>query len=558
MVRLVSKVRARKTKSREKQTAKGLITRRSPLPERPVMGFCISLLLWAFTVFFIAFPQDLPPPSGWRGLLPLTGKAIILLIALFATGLFLNLVQPALIRRNSRVALLSLVSLVSLAMTRLIVYACLTTGLFPLDLVQFLVPALMTPILATLLVGSIPAIAIGIWTSLAASVMTGSDLTVFQNGILATILVAVLAREARTRSRVIRVGILVGFVQVASVVALAALRWPSVTVMDTIRQAGASLVSGFFSAVLALLILPVFEHIFHVTTNITLLEFADLGHPVLQKLAIEAPGTYHHSLVVANLAQAAADEIGANSLLARIAAYFHDIGKLVKPDFFAENIQHRQNPHDDLPPSMSTLVITSHVKEGLSLAVHYKLPAPVTDVIQEHHGNSLLSFFHHKACEQVNEERSLSGESPQSGAPNIDESDFRYNGPRPSGKESAIVCLADAVEAASRSLEKTTPTHIENLVDEIVNNRLLDGQLDACGLTLAELSRIKQSFVFSLTNMLHGRIAYPKDENRDKQQTKTVRGERTPVKPADRVPGVSGPTTAAAADAARDIAGTGE
>ncbi len=242
---------------------------------------------------------------------------------------------------------------------------------------------------------------------------------------------------------------------------------------------------------------------------------------------MEAPGTYHHSLILANLAQAAADDIGANSLLARVCAYFHDVGKLTKPDFFAENLNQRGNPHDDLPPSMSTLVITSHVKEGLSLAMMHKLPTPVKAVIQEHHGTSLVSCFHHKAKSQ--KESEVAG-----GNDRIDEGDFRYAGPRPSFKESAIICLADSVEAASRSIEKTTPGHIEQLVTAIVNSKLTDGQLDDCELSLQELTRVKRSFVFTLTNMLHGRVPYPKDD--DNQQSKPVAHERGEGRSTGRAP----------------------
>ncbi|HAS83835.1 MAG TPA: hypothetical protein DCS43_14470, partial [Verrucomicrobia bacterium] len=214
--------------------------------------------------------------------------------------------------------------------------------------------------------------------------------------------------------------------------------------------------------------------------------------------------------VVANIAQAAAEAIGANSLEARVASYFHDIGKLTKPNFFAENIHLQENPHDNLAPSMSTLIITSHVKEGLSLAMLHKLPEPVRRSIREHHGTSMLQYFHHKAMIQLELEMGMAGNPSR-----FDDHNFRYPGPRPSTRVSAIVCLADSVEAASRSLEKPTPGHIENLVNDIVCKRLNDGQLDDCELSLMDLSKIRKAFIFTMTTMLHGRIAYPKDEPTD-------------------------------------------
>ena len=221
---------------------------------------------------------------------------------------------------------------------------------------------------------------------------------------------------------------------------------------------------------------------------------------------IKAPGTYHHSLMVANLAQAAADEIAANPILSRVGAYFHDIGKLTKPGYYSENIQGGETPHGSLAPSMSALLVMSHVKEGLGLAMLHKLPKPVLCIIQQHHGTGLVAFFHHKAGERASLEAQASGRT-QSKC--VDESAYRYPGPRPASREASIIMLADAVEAASRSIEKPTAAHISELVDRLVDGRLEDGQLDESDMTLAELARVKRAFVFCLTNMLHSRIAYP-------------------------------------------------
>jgi putative nucleotidyltransferase with HDIG domain len=273
-----------------------------------------------------------------------------------------------------------------------------------------------------------------------------------------------------------------------------------------IPQLGVAMLCGLISALMAMLLLPIFEHLFKITTDISLLELSDLSHPLLQSLAINAPGTYHHSLMMASLAQNAAEAIGANGLMLRVCAYFHDIGKLVKPGFFSENIQFSENPHDELTPSMSTLVIVSHIKEGVMLAKKYKLPQIIIDGIEQHQGTSLVSVFYHRAKTRQQKENTA-------GQLAINDEDFRYEGPRPQSREMAILMLADSCEAASRSLEKPTPVRITNLINDIFDTRLRDGQLDECTLTLAELNKIKQSFIFSLTNMLHGRIAYPKNEN---------------------------------------------
>jgi putative nucleotidyltransferase with HDIG domain len=267
----------------------------------------------------------------------------------------------------------------------------------------------------------------------------------------------------------------------------------------------ACLIDGIGSALIVVTVLPLFETLFNLTTNITLLELSDLGQPLLRRLAFEAPGTYHHSLMVANLAQSAADEIGANPILARVGAYFHDIGKLTKPSIFSENIQGLDNPHDSLTPSMSALLVMAHVKEGLSLAMLHRLPQRVVDVIQQHHGTGLAAYFHHKAGRHASDELSFGKASLRT----VDESPYRYPGPRPHGLETTIIMLADAVEAASRSMERPTPAHIDELVDRLVDGRLEDGQLDDSEMTLRELARVKHAFVLCLTSMLHSRIRYP-------------------------------------------------
>src|ERR1700739_1781118 len=253
-------------------------------------------------------------------------------------------------------------------------------------------------------------------------------------------------------------------------------------------------------------------------------------------MTIEAPGPYHHSLVVANLAEAAAEAIDANATLCRVCSYFHDIGKLVKPEYFTENMNIERNPHDDLAPTMSALIILAHVKEGVDLALKHGLNKHIIDVIQQHHGTSLVYYFYQRALQQQEDARAGGKimNIREEDIPEVQEESFRYPGPKPQTKESAIVSLADIVESASRSLEKPTPQKIEQLVNELIEERIADGQLDECDLTLGELRVIAERFRFTLMTMLHSRIAYPKPET--KFPTPREEGFRPDVMAATRKP----------------------
>ena len=246
-------------------------------------------------------------------------------------------------------------------------------------------------------------------------------------------------------------------------------------------------------------LLPFIERTFGVLTDLSLLEVGDVAHPLLQELVRRAPGTYNHSINVASLAEAAAEAIGARGLLVRVGAYFHDVGKMLKPSYFVEN-QGTENRHESLVPAMSTLIITAHVKEGVELARQYNLPKPIVDLIAEHHGTTLVEYFFRRA-----EERSQSDPNGEE----VDEQTYRYPGPKPSTRESAVMMLADAAESASRSLTEPTPARIASLVHDLAMKRLLDGQFDECGLTLEDLGIVEQSLVKSLTAVYHGRVKYP-------------------------------------------------
>ncbi len=469
-------------------------------------------------------------------LLKLLGNAGLVLSFLLISIGILQILQPDLLSNFPRTLLLVIISLMSLLACKGVLYLSNDLGWISPWLVDFLIPLALAPLLCSILLGGPVAVVLGIWNSLITAVMFDNSQAIFAIGIVVTVVAVLASRDIRRRVHILRAGLSIGASKVLLVLSFAALHQQTLQVMAT--QVAAGLVSGVLSALLVTILIPLFESVFRITTDLTLLELSDMGHPLLQRLAMEAPGTYHHSLMVASLGQAAAREVGANALLVRICAYYHDIGKLAKPEFFSENTHLRDNPHDGLTPSMSTLVILSHVKEGLGLVQRYKLPRPVMDAIEQHHGTSMVSYFYHRARQQQSAEGGSSNRS-------IIEQDFRYPGPKPATAEIAILSLADAVEAASRSIEKPTLPKIENMVNDIVSARLSDGQLDECALTLAQLNTVKKSLSFNLANMLHGRTAYIKDENKTAPATSrpadAPSGAQT-LRAVDSEPNESAPT----------------
>ena len=320
--------------------------------------------------------------------------------------------------------------------------------------------------------------------------------------LMATVAGAVIVlKEVRTRSKIFTVGLIAAAVALLTTLGVGTLYgqpW-SVLWVNGFTLALWSLIAGALMTVL----LPTVEKVFSVQTDLSLIELGDPAHPLLQELIRRAPGTYNHSITVASLAEAAAESIGARGLLVRVGAYFHDIGKMLKPGYFIENQTPGDNRHDSLVPAMSTLVIIAHVKDGADLARQNKLPEQIIDFIQQHHGTTLVEYFFRQASEQQTKD-------PESAE--VDESSFRYPGPKPQTKEAGVLMLADAVESASRALKEPTPSRIESIVEDLSMKRLLDGQFDECGLTLEEVRKIGESLVKSLTAVYHGRVKYPGQE----------------------------------------------
>lgn len=396
---------------------------------------------------------------------------------------------------------------------------------------QYLLPAhALAPMILSILLGRNHGAFAAVYVSLLGGLLISFD-KAFEFAIVSLVCgftAVYLTHDVRRRTKVVRAGLYVGLIATGLAVATGEIDvtgpWQA-----TSLQASTTILIGILTASVASIALPVLEAMFRITTAISWIELSDLNHPLLKRMTIEAPGTYHHSLVVARLSEAAAETIGANESMCRVAAYFHDIGKLNKPQYFIENVNPDENPHDDLTPTMSALIIIAHVKDGVDLALKHGLNHEIISVIREHHGTTLVQYFYHRALEQRREfeKRVEEGHANADDAPAVEKKTFRYPGPKPQTRESAIISLADGVESASRSLAKPTPQKVEQLIEEITRSRIEEGQLDTCGLTLADLAKIRKSFHNTLCSMMHNRISYPKD--RDEPKTSKGRKlEKTP------------------------------
>ena len=329
-------------------------------------------------------------------------------------------------------------------------------------------------------------------------------------------------RQCQERSTLYRAGLWVGLSNAALLIGIHFLAGRGLE-LQLAYKVGFGLLGGLFSAVFVNGIIPLVESFFKYTTDIKLLELANMNSPVLRQLMVEAPGTYHHSILVGNLVEAAAEAINANPLLARVAAYYHDIGKIKKPLYFIENTGGQRNRHDKLAPSMSGLILTSHVKDGVELAREHKLGAELIDIIQQHHGTALIKFFYDRAKSQTGADM-----------PQPDERDYRYHGPKPQTREAALIMLADAIEAASRTLQDPTPARIQGMVQKLINNIFIDGQLDECELTLKDLHLIAKSFNRVLAGSFHHRVDYPEPVHIVREKTDRADKEMRSEKAAEK------------------------
>ena len=442
---------------------------------------------------------------------------------------------PQTFRQNSTVTLMLTIIVLQLLLVKLSEHVASTFargGGF-----QFLVePYIFAPMVLSLLVGRRHGTFAVVYASLFGGMTVARDeafvFVIFS--MICGFVAIYLTNQVRKRSRLVVAGAYAGLACVLLAFTLGQIQWPGFDATPVqwemvAKQAMSAILVSTLTAVVVSGLLPLLEALFRITTDVSWIELADLNHPLLKKMTIEAPGTYHHSLVVATLAETAAEEIGANAIMCRVCSYFHDIGKMNKPVYFVENIGDAPNPHDELTPNMSALIVMAHVKDGVDMAIQYKLNPQIVNVIQEHHGTSLIQFFYHRALKLRDEvqQQFEDGKAHEEDIPEVKEESFRYSGPKPRTRESAIISLADSVESASRSLQKPTPKKIDELIESIFRDRLNDGQLDDAALTLEDLATIKRSFAATLRSMMHTRIEYPKIEEGLEKSKKKSRKSKT-------------------------------
>ncbi len=468
--------------------------------------------------------------------LQLFGRVLLVLAMLFACTIYIRLKDIETLNSNSRLGLLALVVVTNLAAVRLS-YQLASLPFFVHNselaaILPYIAPTALAPVIVTLLIDTGSAVFMSLLISIFTGVIYGNRLDLLVLTFLASMVAIFCARHTRKRGSIVRATTLGGVVVATFALLIGVVdRLPPISVL---QQMGAGLTTGMLTGVVVVGLLPLLESLFKRTTDITLLELTDYNHPLLRRMQVEAPGTYHHSLMVAQLAENAADAIGASALRARVCSLFHDIGKMVKPEYFTENQRDDINPHDFNNPSLSALIIKSHVKEGVDLALKHHMPRVVVNVIRQHHGTSLIRYFFYQA---VGASKSALHETQSASDPGkstpplpglepvpVSETTYRYDGPRPQFKESAIILLADSCEAASRSLKKVSPQGLGELIDKIVAGHIADGQLDESPLTFAEITRIKSSFNFTLLNMLHQRVAYPASEKETKEPATATQG----------------------------------
>lgn len=407
--------------------------------------------------------------------------AILLLLAAIMM-LYMNQYCKRILLSRSNLLLLSMIILLTLVLAR-----------FVYEYSALAIPIFIAPLLISILFDLRLAVITNFILAIAITVMTKGDLTFLFMASISGTISAFVKEKANQRSTLSIWGIIIGLINALVIVCNGTIFKSDIK--DILTDCAIVFTNGIVSVILTIGLLPFIEMIFNVITPLKLLELANPNQSLMKRLLMEAPGTYHHSLMVGNLAEVATEAIGGNSLLARVGAYYHDVGKLKRPMFFREN-QLGENPHDKMTANLSTLVITSHTHDGEEIARRYKLPEAIRDIIVQHHGTTLVAFFYHKAKKSEKTDE-------------VKEENFRYEGPVPKSKEAAVVMLADSVEAAVRSMVDKTEGKIEGLIRKIIKDKLDDGQLDQCSLTLKNLDDIAKNFIKVFSGMFHERDSYP-------------------------------------------------
>ena len=415
------------------------------------------------------------------------GAALISLLFTGVGSIYLKRYEPVVWETPQRIVLTLSLSALVCAIAEMFISS-------PVDNAWIPVAAVALPL--SMLLGPRLGIILGLLVTGLIGLLAQADLPLVIGFGAGCFVAATVAQGIRRRIHFFRAGLLVGAAQGLMILGgYLLMQWPA---QAALGYSLAGVGSGILSAIITFCILPICESLFGLMSDVTLVEMSDLNHPLLKELSVKAPGTYHHSLIVANLAEGACEAVGANALLARVGCYFHDIGKMLHPEYFVENQPPDVSRHDHLSPSMSSLVILNHVKDGIGLARGHRINQAIIDFIPGHHGTGLIYYFYRRALEEVEDAELLKEER------------FRYPGPKPSTRETAIALLADSVEAAARALPQKTPARVGEVVRRIINNKFIDGQLDDCELTLRDLHRIAEAFLRVLAGIYHSRVEYPK------------------------------------------------
>ena len=432
--------------------------------------------------------------SFWQLLVPYLGRMAFVIFTLASLAVFFAYYKRGLVFTNQKFTALILVLGLHIVFVYLIDYR-LNQSIF---LIPFAIGAILITVLFDLETGIITALAISLVIGIIQNFNFSTSLICFLSSTTASLSV----QTVHKRSDFYRSMLYLLVMYILTTYLMEALKFSHSE--HIVEQLGFGVINSILSPILAMGILPIFETMFNITTDLTLLELSDMNHPLLRRLALEAPGTYHHSIVVGNLCEKAAEAIGANPLLARVGTYYHDIGKMEIPEYFVENASGNKSKHDSISPHMSALIIGSHVKKGLELAESEDLPEVIKHFIAEHHGTTLMNFFYFKAQELAEE----TGEE-------VPENEYRYPGPKPHLKETAILMIADSVEAASRTLDDPKPSRIRNLVRKLINEKFSSGQLSDSPLTMRDLSIMEDAFTQMLLGIFHKRIDYPKKDDEE-------------------------------------------
>ncbi len=502
--------------------------------EQPRILRLSGVLYVLLTGFLLASaaPPDAGPPA-------LLGLLLISAFVLGTLAIYMLRLQPRQWQTPKHLSLLATVVLATLLVVRgaAILARALATHFPAVPRVSFEygLPVAVGAVLLAVLFNARVAFAGSLAISVLATLMVAMSMKFFLFALVGGLVGVFAIPPVQDRSTFFKAGC---WVSVASAYNLVAFAFLEGSFSQLPAEVLAGLANGILTAVIASALLPALERLFDTATDLRLLELSNMTNPLLRQLILTAPGTYHHSIMVGTLSEAAAEAIGGNSLLCRVGALYHDVGKIKKPAYFVENQPEAVARHNELNPRMSSLIITSHVKEGIALALEHRLPPAIVDLIPQHHGTRLVKYFFEKAKE---------AHDPDLGE--VDEGDYRYPGPKPQTREAAILMLADAVEAGARTLNDPTPARIQGVVQRLINNIFIEGELDECDLTLKDLHLIAKAFIRILTGMYHHRVDYPGVQLQDFAKKRTVDGDSGAKPPA----GEKGGDAPAAKRGAEDI-----